>query len=195
MNQKYKVPPLLGYHQSPRSKESTTPLPCYRCGGKQHSAQDCHFKTAECHLCRKKGHIAKVCCSKKQRRQHQQFLGSIVTAKPGRTYHVDELSSLVEVEDSPYSLYHVTAGTAAPICGTVKVKGTKLTMEVYTEASLSSSMKPHIAAVAKLQPTEKVLSRHVPIMHSFLDYAFWQFLIIAPVMLKNCTCYIHTLLR
>ena len=36
MSQKYKVPPLLGYHQSSRAKEPATPLPCYRCGGKKH---------------------------------------------------------------------------------------------------------------------------------------------------------------
>ena len=103
MSQKYKAPSLLGYHQSSHSKEPATPLPCYQCGGKQHSAQDCHFRTAECHHCRKKGHIAKVCGSKNQRGQHQQGPGSSATAKPGRTHHVDEVSTLAEIEDSPYS--------------------------------------------------------------------------------------------
>ena len=79
MSQKYKVPTLLGYHQSSRAKEPATPLPCYWCGDKQHSAQDCCFKTAEFHHCRKKGHIAKVCCSKNQCGQHQQGPGSSVT--------------------------------------------------------------------------------------------------------------------
>ena len=116
MSQKYKVPSLLGYHQSSRAKEPATPLPCYWCGGKQHSAHDCHFKNAE-------GHIAKVCRSKKQQRQHQQGPGSSATAKPGRTHHIDKVSPLVEVEDSPYFLYHVSAGTAALICATVKVNG------------------------------------------------------------------------
>ena len=91
MSQRYKVPSLLGYHQLSRTKEPATPLPCYRCGGKQHSAQDCRFKTAECHHCRKKGHIAKVCRSKNQHGQHQQGPGSSAKAKPVRTHHVDEV--------------------------------------------------------------------------------------------------------
>ena len=99
MSQRYKVPLLLGYHQSSHGKEPATPLPCYWCGGKQHSAQYCRFKTAECHHCRKKGHIGKVCRSKNQRGQHQQGPGSSVTAKTGRTHHVDEVPPLAEVED------------------------------------------------------------------------------------------------
>ena len=101
MRQKCKVPLLLGYHQSSRSKEPATPLPCYRCGGKQHSNQDCCFKTAECHHCRKKGHIAKVCHSKNQHGQHQQGPGSSATAKPGRTHHVDEVSPWLRLKTVP----------------------------------------------------------------------------------------------
>ena len=165
MSQMYKVPSLLGYHQSPNSKESPTPLPCYWCGSKQHSAKDCCFKTAECHHCRKKGHIAKVCRSKNQRGQHQQGPGSSATAKPGRTHHVDEVPPLAEVEDSPYSLYHVSAGTAAPICAIVKVNGTNLRMEVDTGASLSLVSEATYLNLwqsnpPQLQPTEKVLSTY-----------------------------------
>jgi len=36
---------------------------CYRCGAK-HKTADCKFRDAECHFCKKKGHIAKVCRSK-----------------------------------------------------------------------------------------------------------------------------------
>ena len=155
----------MGYHQSSRAKEPATPLSCYRCGGKQHSAHDCHFKTAECHHCRKKGHIAKVCRSKNQRGQHQQGPGSSATAKPGRTRHVDEVPPLAEVEDSPYSLYHVSAGTAAPICAIVKVNGTNLRMEVDTGASLSLVSEATYLNLwqsnpPQLQPTEKVLSTY-----------------------------------
>ena len=152
MSQKHRVPLLLGYHQSPCSKEPATL--CYQCGGKQHSAQDCHFKTAECHHCRKKGHIAKVCHSKNQCGQHQQGPGSSATAKSGRSHHVDKVSTLAEVEDSPFSLYHVTAGTAAPICVTVMVNGAKLFLVPqvvicgFTYRNLWQSNQP------QLQPTE-----------------------------------------
>ena len=40
-------------YQKPKS-------PCYRCGGCHPS----HTRFVECHSCGKKGHIAKVCCSK-----------------------------------------------------------------------------------------------------------------------------------
>ena len=33
---------------------------CYRCGG-VHLAPDCKFKNAECHICKKGGHIARAC--------------------------------------------------------------------------------------------------------------------------------------
>ena len=38
---------------------------CYRCGGK-HPATSCHFKTEQCHVCGKIGHIARVCHNRYQ---------------------------------------------------------------------------------------------------------------------------------
>ena len=38
---------------------------CYRCGGK-HNQQTCRFKSETCHFYNKRGHIAKVCKSKKR---------------------------------------------------------------------------------------------------------------------------------
>ena len=39
------------------------PRDWYRCGGK-HTTDDCRFKEAVCHFCKKKGHTARVCRSK-----------------------------------------------------------------------------------------------------------------------------------
>ncbi len=36
---------------------------CYRCGGKHHAA-DCPFKDSECHHCKQKGLLARVCMNK-----------------------------------------------------------------------------------------------------------------------------------
>ena len=44
--------------------EKLTETPCYRCGGK-HSPRDCRFKDAVCHSCKKRGHLARVCRSKR----------------------------------------------------------------------------------------------------------------------------------
>ena len=38
-------------------------LKCCRCNGR-HKANGCPFKSKECYVCRKKGHIANVCQSK-----------------------------------------------------------------------------------------------------------------------------------
>ena len=38
--------------------------PCYRCEGK-HAPRDCRFKDAVCHSCKKRGHPARVCRSKR----------------------------------------------------------------------------------------------------------------------------------
>ena len=75
---------------------------------------------------------------------------------------------LAEVEDSPYSLYHVSAGTAAPICVTVKVNGANLKIEVDTGASLSLISEATYRNLwqsnrPQLQPTEKVLSTYTSV--------------------------------
>lgn len=37
---------------------------CYRCKGKNHDANECHFKETKCHNCGKIGHIKKACRAK-----------------------------------------------------------------------------------------------------------------------------------
>jgi len=36
-------------------------LECYRCGKPNHSANDCRYKDATCHVYQKTGHLARVC--------------------------------------------------------------------------------------------------------------------------------------
>ena len=48
-------------HPKPKKEKKKIFIPkkivCYRCGG-EHLAPDCKFKNAECHICKKVGHIA-----------------------------------------------------------------------------------------------------------------------------------------
>ena len=44
--------------------QRTRTVECYHCGG-AHLATECRFKDTECRLCKKKGHLARVCRSKK----------------------------------------------------------------------------------------------------------------------------------
>jgi len=62
---------------------------CYRCGG-NHEAAKCRFKNEQCHNCKKRGHIAKVCRSK--------------YAQPSRDSKVAHVE-----EDDDLRLYHVNA--------------------------------------------------------------------------------------
>ena len=61
--------------------------PSYRCGG-EHLSTVCKFKDADCRNCGKKGHIARVCCSKPKqgtrsapRRWHANTLHVLETAE------------------------------------------------------------------------------------------------------------------
>ena len=65
--------PVLYSHSKERGKSSTKMSPskskseitCYRCGG-NYLATVCHHKDTECGLCRKKGHLARVCRAKRR---------------------------------------------------------------------------------------------------------------------------------
>ena len=69
---------------------------CCRCGDK-HKAADCHFKTAECHKCGKKGHISQVCKSMPKGQPHPQQKDGTST----RPTHI------VKEEEDDYSMYSI----------------------------------------------------------------------------------------
>ncbi|XP_058872250.1 uncharacterized protein K02A2.6-like [Acipenser ruthenus] len=105
---------------------------CYRCG-QPHAARDCRFKDAVCHNCNKKGHIAKVCRSKNQPRQHR---GGWQPKMPKATH---SLEGEVD-EDEPevvYSMHQAKTEKVEPIYVTVKAQGEELQMEVDTGASFT----------------------------------------------------------
>lgn len=56
------------------TKKTGSSSVCYRCGG-DHLATSCKFKGVECHRCKKKGHIARVCRSSKEasKGQHDRW--------------------------------------------------------------------------------------------------------------------------
>ena len=107
---------------SPKSSKDTTSV-CYRCGGK-HLANHCRLKEAECHACRKKGHIAKVCKSKKA----GSSWGASKTAL--------KVQDSVDVADLEYTLYPVSDQHAKPVLTTVRVDEKELCMEVDAGASV-----------------------------------------------------------
>jgi len=56
-----------------RSQHQKMEKTCYRCKGK-HKATACPFKEAECHACKKKGHMAKVCRSRLPKPSQKQTM-------------------------------------------------------------------------------------------------------------------------
>ena len=86
---------------------------CRNCGGKSHPREQCPARNAKCHSCRKTGHFAKACLSKKQGTQK-------------RVHAVREANESTN-ETAPVSTYQsVFLGSieATPLCSNVCSKNT-----------------------------------------------------------------------
>ena len=82
-----------------RPKSSDKQTKCYRCGS-SHQARECTLKDAECHYCKRKWHIAKVCHTKTGDEGNKM--------DPYQVIEAIEDSHNVGLEDSTYSLYKMT---------------------------------------------------------------------------------------
>ena len=132
--QKPLTPAVHRLGKEERSPRNTRPPEgsCSRCGG-QHRASDCRFKTATCHFCKKKGHLAKVCRSKPQ---GQRPLAPRRPAPPHKTHRVED-GHEDEGDAKTYSLFAVTGERNRPLVTTVTINNASLKMEVDTGASRS----------------------------------------------------------
>ena len=100
---------------------------CYRCGGK-HKAPDCRVKEMKCHQCGKKGHLAKVCRSKRRTEKRQ--------SGQRRTHQLqDEVTATSD--DAAYALYYAPSDGSPPLMVTMDISHAKLQMEVDTGAMKS----------------------------------------------------------
>ena len=120
-------------HRSP-AKETL----CYRWGGNNHGPLDCRFKDAECHSCRKKGHLAQVCCKSTHGRTPQNQSKRLNQQQQSRTTHQVEAKEEVSDSSDCNNLFTLQVGAQTkPLTVTVKVNNCDLEMEVDTGASLS----------------------------------------------------------
>lgn len=106
-----------GASKSPR--ESVTRR-CSRCNG-DHDAANCAFRNAECHFCKRKGHIVRACRQKEAARSRAKCSDN----RPGKSSADKNQSGRAGV----YGLYHITSGLPA-FMATVTVNGSKVPMEV-----------------------------------------------------------------
>ena len=127
-------------NQCPPRRESTTNgpaippcSPCYRCL-RNHALQACNFKDAQCHKCKKVGHIAKACKTKQNPQKESCH-------RARRTHYVDDSpgSKLEEhtptTTDSSYNLFTITEGSQNFILLQVTINQTPVQMELDTGAS------------------------------------------------------------
>ena len=114
-------------HKSSGDTSCTRVVECYQCGG-PHLATECQYKDTECHLCKKKGHLACVCSSKKaesgrppQNRQMKrtQKTHSVVAKETAEN----------DTEASKYTLFNVAGSPPKLYVVTVQISGAKLPMK------------------------------------------------------------------
>lgn len=126
---------------------------CNCCGGKDHSAQQCKFKDATCHHCKRKGHIRRACRS---RLQSSEVPG-------GKVKHLEEDTNLTTTTtglvvhgnvENEYELFRIESSIQGrkPYQVQLALNGKIIPMEVDTGASRTVvSKKTYEAQFAKLE--------------------------------------------
>ena len=118
---------------------------CYRCGGK-HSAAMCRFKTEQCRVCGKTGHISRV-CRNRQQNTNSRGRGHTANAVEQHTTQTDTCSQ------NEYTLFPIRSQAASPPWRTVlTINDIQVEMEIDTGASVSLISK---TTFDKLQPSAK----------------------------------------
>ena len=129
-----RAPPPQASDATPRMRA----VECYRCGG-PHFATDCQHKDTECKSCKKIGHLAHICRSKKtETNRPPQQRKKTRRANPQQTHSVVASNTVENDTDaSAYTLFNVSSSPSKPYVVTVHINGAELPMEVDTGASLT----------------------------------------------------------
>lgn len=124
---------------NPRGSQQSTPLTktvCYRCGG-NHLASTCRCKEWECRLCKKKGHIVKVCRSVQGSSNRSHYVKQSQSEDTNHTTTEQHYPS-----SSAYSMFNTNSRSLAasrsdPLVVEVTLNSIPVSMELDTGASLS----------------------------------------------------------
>ena len=95
---------------------------CYCCNGTNHLPKDCYFETAECHHCRKRGHIAPACRNKEKsavkagpQQKHKIPHKANQLSTGGDSATGEEPTSDSDQEDTTYELFAMPSARMSPI--------------------------------------------------------------------------------
>ena len=146
--------------QASGATSCTGAVECYRCGG-PHLDTECQHKDTECKFCKKKGHLARICCSKKAdtNRPPQEHKKTARRANPQQTHSVVAMDSLENDTDaSAYTLFNVSSSPSKLFVVTVQINGAELPMEVDTGASLTMISKSTFDKLWKAQEAPNLQS-------------------------------------
>uniref|UniRef100_A0A1X7VLF9 CCHC-type domain-containing protein n=1 Tax=Amphimedon queenslandica TaxID=400682 RepID=A0A1X7VLF9_AMPQE len=174
------LPGSKSQHQTPtpvRKKELSyrqSKVECYRCGG-DHYATICKFIEADCRLCGKKGHLARVCRSQKKKPQQQKNHPKAKTGYPPQLqqknrqhppHNLDLKAHSLPMGDSDQEDYPLFTLPSAgkPIVVSVSANKVDLSMELDTGASISIMSKDTYSSLSStlppLSPSHVVLTTH-----------------------------------
>ena len=97
---------------------------CFRCGG-QHMAPDCRFSSSTCYVCKKVGHLARMCRSKSNKNNKM---------------HKIENGASNDSEDccvEEYAMYTVSKSREPPVVVHPRLNKVMVPMEIDTGATVS----------------------------------------------------------
>ncbi|XP_053698985.1 uncharacterized protein LOC128745953 [Sabethes cyaneus] len=134
-----------------REKPVISSSVCSGCGG-QHTRSQCKFRNTTCFTCEKKGHIAKVCRSSKQR--SPEHTASQVQSEELPTPQMDEAQSLSKINSvAPFGKKLIS----------VKIDGHPVKMEIDTGAPcgiISESSLRTIKPTFRLKESDRQFSSY-----------------------------------
>ena len=114
--------------QERRDEKVAKSKPCYRCGGRNHDAEECYYKDKDCFNCDKKGHTKKMCRSTKKKERKSSRVKAIANS--------DESDTSEEAEEV-WHVYSMRSGSTNPIVVDVQIEGVTTPMEVDTGAGVT----------------------------------------------------------
>ena len=108
--------------------------PCKHCGKKDHTPNNCKFRTASCYRCGKRGHISSVCRDRKPR---ERFSSSASVRKTRRTKWLQAETNEEELSDDGVGLFNIGDKATPPIVIKLRLNNQEVSMELDTGAAVS----------------------------------------------------------